>query len=57
MSISGQVQAVPRNILEEKVRRKLSLSDTFTTKTGMWKVIGVTVDENDADILLVEKII
>jgi len=57
MSASGQTQTVPRNILEEKLGRKISLSDTFTTKTGTWKVIDVDVDEkNNADLLIVEKI-
>ena len=57
MSTSGQTQTVPRDILEKKVGRKLSLKDTFTTKTGTWQVIDVNVAENGTDILVVEKIL
>ena len=56
MFASGQTQTVPRTILEKKLERKLSLGDTFTTKTGTWKVANVTVDTNDEDLLIVEKI-
>lgn len=55
MSTSGQTQTVPRDILEQKVGRKLSPKDTFTTKTGTWEVIDVNVAENGTDILVVEK--
>ena len=54
---SGQIQTVPRDILEKKVGKKLSLKDTFTTKTGTWQVIDVTVGEGGEDILVVEKIV
>jgi len=56
MFTSGQTQTVPRDILEQKVGGKLSLKDTFTTKTGTWQVIDVNVAENGTDILVVEKI-
>ncbi len=56
MSTSGQTQTVPRDILEKKVGRKLSLKDTFTTKTGTWKVVDSNVSESGMDILVVEKI-
>ncbi len=56
MFASGQIQTVPRTILEEKLGRKLGLGDTFTTKTGTWKVIAMPVDKNDADLLTVEKL-
>lgn len=56
MSASGQTQTVSRTVLEKRVGRKLGLGDTFTTKTGTWKVIDVRVDKNDADLLIVEKI-
>lgn len=57
MNTDGQVQAVPRAIMEEKLDKKLSLGDTFTTKTGIWKIVDTDVDEsNGSDILIVEKI-
>ena len=56
MFASGQTQAVPRAILEEKLGRKLGLGDTFTTKTGTWKVIYLGIDKNNADLLTVERI-
>ena len=57
MSTSGQTQTVPRKILEERLGRKLSLGETFTTKAGTWKVIDVGVDTNDEDLLTVERIL
>ncbi len=55
MFASGQTQTVPRDILEQKLGRTITLGDTFTTKTGTWKVIDMNVDKNDADLLTVEK--
>lgn len=55
MSIGGQSQAVPRDILEKKVGRKLSPGDSFSTKTGLWEVTSVVV-RNDIDVLIVERI-
>lgn len=54
MSTGGQSQAVPREVLEKKVGQKLSPGDSFTTKTGVWKVVSV-VTRNDVDMLIVEK--
>lgn len=54
MSTSGQSQAVPRDILEKKVGRILSPGDSFTTKTGVWKILSI-VTRNDVDMLIVEK--
>lgn len=57
MSESGQVQIVSRGTLEEKLDKKLSLGDTFTTKTGTWKIIDTDVDESSSeDLLIVEKL-
>ncbi len=56
MSISGQEQAVPREVLEKKVGRILSPGDSFTTKTGTWNVVSI-VTRNDVDMLLVERTI
>ena len=56
MFTNGQTQTVPRDILEAKVGRKLSIRDTFTTKTGTWEVIDSPVADNGADMLTVEKI-
>lgn len=36
-----QVQTVPQNMLEQKVGHKLSVDETFETKTGRWKVIAI----------------
>ncbi len=52
----SQSQTVARNVLEEKVGRKLSLGDTFVTKTGTWKIVDTNVDEkSNTDLLIVEK--
>lgn len=41
MQTFGVVQALPYDVLEKKLGRRLSVGDTFETKTGTWKVVSV----------------
>ncbi|KKN01819.1 hypothetical protein LCGC14_1124010 [marine sediment metagenome] len=40
----NQVQTVPQFLLEKKLGKKLGKDETFTTKTGTWKVIEIGVE-------------
>jgi len=40
----NQIQIVPQILLETKLGKKLSLNDSFVTKTGTWKVIRIGVE-------------
>jgi|GEM_PF-5632644 len=52
--MSGQVQVVPWEVLEQRLGRKLVKDEVFETKTGKWKVLETY--RPDLDAYTIEKV-